>query len=155
MLHSYERRPATLLVTLVLFAMLVPTDLAMGGTASLTLTARYQAAEPVVLDMWSSVSHVTLDPALAADEISFTPVENLFHGLTDKDPVSMQIVPELATSWITSEDGLIWTFTLRNDIVRYRYDPARKTAETLGVVVASDVVYGINRACDPCLGGYY
>lgn len=113
---------------------------------------RYSSAfqsRTATLDLASSGLPLTLDPALAADLESLTAVENLFLALTDIDPTTGNVEPELATAWQVSPDRLIWTFTLRNDIHWMRYDPGTGTAETVRNVVAEDVIYGIKHACDP------
>ncbi len=98
----------------------------------------------------------TLDPSLATDTTSVTLDRNLFVGLTDFDPVTGDVSPMLATDWSVSDDGLTWTFNLRNDIPWVHYDPA--TGETVQVtdadgnprfVNAYDVEYGAKRTINP------
>jgi oligopeptide transport system substrate-binding protein len=92
----------------------------------------------------------TLDPQVAVDPQSFDAIEQLFLGLTDHDPEHPgEMRPELATSWSVSEDGLTWTFTLRDDVPWVRWDPFDREAEVLRMVTADDVAFGIQRACDP------
>lgn len=133
----------------------LPDHLVSAADASITITAQYRQDVPVTLDIADASEISTLDPALATDYISFRAIENLFLGLTDFDPVSNTIEPELATHWTVSADGLTWTFTLRNDVMWRRYDPLAQTATSIRPVIASDFVYGIKRACDPRLGSYY
>jgi oligopeptide transport system substrate-binding protein len=144
-----------LAILAALVVSLIPAGFAMADDASVTVVAQYQGDDLVQLDVADASEISTLDPAAASDSVSITPIENLFHGLTDYDPITSQVVPELATSWEVSEDGLVWTFNLRDDVMWYRFDPASDTAAELRPVVAQDVVYGIKRGCDPRLGGYY
>lgn len=143
----------------VMVAVLILTTMPLGFVAAsnsqVTLTAQYLQDEVVVLDFASNIEISSLDPAVASDVVSLDSIENLFHGLTDVDPYTSQIVPELATGWEFSADGTVWTFQLRDDVMWMRYDSVSDTAETLRPVVAQDVVYGIQRTCDPRLGGYY
>jgi ABC-type oligopeptide transport system substrate-binding subunit len=93
----------------------------------------------------------TLDPALQS---RFAPhsrdlVENLFIGLTRFDPRTSQIEPMLATSWNVSADGLTWTFDLREDIHWVRYDAQSMAVQAVRPLTAGDVVYAIQRGCDP------
>ncbi len=132
-----------------------PIYFSSADSTSLTLTATYVENELVILDLASANEISTLDPSLVSDVLSINASENLFHGLTDVEPISNQIVPELATSWETNEDGTTWTFHLRDDVMWMRYDPLSNTAEAIRPVVAQDVVFGIQRSCDPRLGGYY
>lgn len=74
-------------------------------------------------------------------------VENLFVGLTRFNSRTGQIDPWLAESWSVSEDGLTWTFQLRDDIQWVTVKNG--TPEAVRPVVAADVVFAIHRACDP------
>ena len=91
----------------------------------------------------------TLDPALAGDKASVACVENLFLGLTDLHPATNEVVPELATEWTVSKDGLVWTFTMRRDARWVRYRPGTGEVADVGPVTAHDVVYGVRRALNP------
>jgi oligopeptide transport system substrate-binding protein len=121
---------------------------------TVTVVAHYQADTEVVLHLAGGYLG-ELDPQQMYDVPSIANGENLFHGLTDYDPVTHAVVPELATEWEISDDGIVWTFHLRDDVLWYRYNPDTDLAEKLRPVVAGDVVYGIKRSCDSRLGAYY
>lgn len=54
---------------------------------------------------------------LLAQETSSTQITQfLFEGLTRLDPISGKIEPNLAKRWKTTDDGLTWTFELREDV---------------------------------------
>jgi oligopeptide transport system substrate-binding protein len=98
----------------------------------------------------------SLDPSLATDTSSVDHIANLFVGLTQFDPVTAEVIPYLAKDWTVSEDGLEWTFNLRDDIAWVHYDPI--TGETKQemddegnprFVNANDVVYGVKRTIAP------
>ncbi len=92
----------------------------------------------------------TLDPALATDSVSIQCDEALFLGLTDfADTTDAEVVPELATEWGVSEDGLTWTFKMRSDVWWVHYDPATGEAEKMRPVDAHDVEYAVKRTLDP------
>jgi len=93
----------------------------------------------------------TLDPILVSrfDRSAQDLVENLFVGLTRFDPLTQTVEPAAAESWTVSDDGMTWTFTLRDDLHWVRYDSARETAVPVRPVVAGDFVYSVQRACDP------
>ncbi len=127
--------------------------------------------EPVTLYGYSTTDIPGLDPQVIEDAVSNTYVENLFVALTNYDLETTEIVPEAATSWDISEDGLVYTFNLRTDIPWVNHNPV--TGETTQVmrplfdeagepageepafVTAQDFVYSIKRACDPNIGSYY
>jgi len=91
----------------------------------------------------------TLDPALATDTTSVEVDESLFLGLTDFDDKTMEVIPELATEWTVSDDGLVWTFKMRKDAVWVHYDPATKKFTKKRPVTAHDVEYGVKRTLNP------
>jgi len=94
---------------------------------------------PVTLEWNLGTEPPTLDPALSTDTTSVDVVEQLFLGLTDFDDETMEVVPELATSWEVSDDGLVWAFHLRKDVKWTDGTP----------VTAHDIEYGVKRTCDP------
>lgn len=74
-------------------------------------------------------------------------LENLFVGLTRFNANSGQIEPYLAKDWTISADGLTWTFNLRDDIQWVELQNGQPRA--VRPVVAGDVVFAIQRTCDP------
>jgi len=117
----------------------IPGSRPSGGTIHLNL-----GAEPP-----------TLDPALAEDPSSIQADELLFLSLTDLDDKTMEPVPELATRWEVSQDGLVWTFQMRKDVNWVHYDPASGKATRQRPVTAHDVEYAIKRALDPATASSY
>jgi ABC-type oligopeptide transport system substrate-binding subunit len=57
----------------------------------------------------------TFDPAFAAAPPDTDLVRAIFEGLTDYDPRTLTPVPAVATRWESSDEGLTWTFHLRED----------------------------------------
>lgn len=113
-------------------------------------------AGKVVLDWNASTEPPSLDPSLATDTTSVDQIANLFVGLTQFDPVTGEVAPYLATDWSVSDDGLVWTFNLRDDIPWVHYDPqSGETAQVTDAdgnprfVNAHDVVYGAKRTINP------
>lgn len=97
----------------------------------------------------------TLDPNLATDTTSVQCDELLFLGLTDFDDKTLETIPELATKWEVSPDGLTWTFYMRKDVVWVQYDPATKKVTEKGPVTAYDVEYSVKRTLDPVTASDY
>jgi ABC-type transport system substrate-binding protein len=95
------------------------------------------------------------DPQLAGSTITVRWVDNIFLGLTDLSPETTEVRPEVATDWSVSEDGLKWTFNLRDDIPWVSWNPETQEARVERMVTAQDVVTGTRRACDARLGGSY
>lgn len=91
----------------------------------------------------------TVDPALVTDTTSAQVIQALFLGLTDFDDETMEVVPRLATDWDVSDDGLVWTFDMRDDVYWVDYDPESGKTEKMDKVTAHDVEYAVKRTINP------
>lgn len=90
---------------------------------------------------------LTLDPAIAYDEVSFYIEQHLFDTLVGYPPAgetsppaaaanpALQLVPQLAESWQLSDDGLHLSFTLRPNLRYHDGTP----------IVAGDFKYALER----------
>jgi oligopeptide transport system substrate-binding protein len=58
----------------------------------------------------------SLDPAFARNQTLIWPVNQIFNGLVQMDD-SLNVIPCIANSWTVSDDGLIYTFNLRRDVL--------------------------------------
>src|SRR6056297_1592176 len=78
-----------------------------------------------------------IDPALHTDESSLHAVLNIYDPLVYPKVQEglMEPGPHLAESWTVSEDGTVYTFTLRDDVVFHDGS----------VMNADDVVYSVQR----------
>ena len=78
------------------------------------------------------------DPTVStSQEIARVMYGNVFEGLVRIDR-NGEIVPALATSWETSDDGLTWTFTLKEGVTFHNGDP----------LTSADVAAALERAAD-------
>lgn len=82
----------------------------------------------------------TFNPVTAAETSSTDILAPIFEGLTSTDGVTTAVIPSLAKSWKFSEDGLVWTFFLRQG-VKFS-DGKEMTADD--VVFSFDVIYDEN-----------
>jgi len=87
----------------------------------------------------------SLDPAAAANSENIWPVNLLFNGLVQMDD-SLNVQPCIAKSYTLSEDGLCYTFSLRNDVLFhdnlcFEEGKGRK-------VIAKDFEFSFNRLFD-------
>ncbi|ACF15073.1 extracellular solute-binding protein family 5 [Chloroherpeton thalassium ATCC 35110] len=89
----------------------------------------------------------TLDPVQIGDVASHHVANQVYELLVDLDQKTLEIVPELAKSWEISEDGLTYTFHLR-DSIYFHSSPCFPQA-TQKKMTASDVKYSFERVCDP------
>lgn len=93
-----------------------------GETITETITEVVTATPPpaaqggtVVESNFSDIS--TLNPVLGSDSASSTVYNLMFYGLATLDPFSGSVIPQLAESWSISDDGLTYTFALRDDVL--------------------------------------
>lgn len=86
----------------------------------------------------------TLDPHRNEENSGAEILRDLFEGLTT-ETVDARIVPGTAESWTISDDGLVYTFSLRADARWSNGDP----------VVAEDFVAGMRRTVDPATASTY
>jgi peptide/nickel transport system substrate-binding protein len=95
---------------------LVASLMATGLLLSTAIGAAAQDA-PVTFTYGSHTEIVTdLDPATSySNEV--IAMHNVYESLTRYDSASGTLKPALATDWTVSEDGLTWTFTLRDDVM--------------------------------------
>ncbi|GAD54318.1 peptide ABC transporter substrate-binding protein [Limimaricola cinnabarinus] len=92
-----------------------------------------------VLDEFPSI-----DPNLIEDVEGSAIGRQLFEGLMNQDEKG-DVVPGVATGYEVSEDGLTYTFTLRDDAKWSNGEP----------VTANDFVYSWQRAADPATASEY
>ena len=84
----------------------------------------------------------SLDPVYTTDQISTILYRQLYDTLiVEGEDGSYE--PRLAESWEESDDGMVYTFHLRNDVVMH--DGSNMTAE--------DVAYSVNRAIESAATG--
>lgn len=81
----------------------------------------------------------TLDPAIGYDWQNWSMIKSLFDGLMDYKPGTTELTPDLAKDFTVSEDGLTYTFTLRDDVKFHNGRP----------MTAKDVKYSLDRVVRP------
>jgi oligopeptide transport system substrate-binding protein len=103
----------------------------------------------------------SIDPQQAVDTRDWYTLNVLFPALTTLDEVSNSVVPGIVTGWDVSEDGLVTTFHLIQNIPWVHYNADSEAVEQVmdedgnpRVVTAHDVVYGWMRALNPETGSF-
>ena len=79
----------------------------------------------------------SLDPHAAASAGTREVVFNIYEGLVKTGPTG-ELLPAVAESYKVSEDGLVYTFTLREGVKFHNGEP----------VTAEDVIYSLNRCAE-------
>ncbi len=91
----------------------------------------------------------TLDPQVGYDWQNWSVIKSIFDGLMDYKPGTTELEPDLADNYTVSDDGLTYTFKLRDGVKFHNGRP----------LTASDVKYSLERAVNPATqspgGGYY
>ena len=88
---------------------------------------------------------LTLDPIYAKDLPHIWVCNQMFNSLVAFDD-SMNVVPSIAHSWEISDDGLDYTFHLRNDVMFHQNEAFPQRCVTAG-----DVKYSFERVVDKTL----
>jgi oligopeptide transport system substrate-binding protein len=109
----------------------------LAGAALGTLLLAATAQAEMVLRIGNVGEPETLDPHGAAGTWENRVIGDMFMGLTTED-VHAETVPGAAESWTVSDDGLTYTFKLRNH-----------TWSDGVPVTADDFAYGLRRILDP------
>ncbi|NPV60235.1 MAG: ABC transporter substrate-binding protein [Actinobacteria bacterium] len=82
---------------------------------------------------------VSLDPAQLQESQGIEVGKQIFDGLMDNDPETMELVPAMAESYEVNDDATVFTFKLKKGV---KFHNGRECT-------AEDFVYSWNRVCDP------
>ena len=93
---------------------------------------------------WVGAESPSFDPGLTEDVDGSAHARDLFEGLMNQD-ADGNLIPGVATGFDVSDDGLVYTFTLRDNAKWSNGDP----------VVAGDFEYAWKRAASPELASPY
>lgn len=126
-----------------LLAFLAAAALALVGTSSA------QDQEPLTI-AFDAANLTNVDPHFAAATQDRAVVDMVFNGLVRYAPGDItRFEPDLAESWAVSDDGLTWTFELREGVMCHPWngnDGYELTSE--------DVVYSLEKAANPDSSAY-
>jgi peptide/nickel transport system substrate-binding protein len=87
----------------------------------------------------------SLDPAFSKDLADIWATNQLFNGLVQMDD-GMKVLPCIAKNWTISQDGLTYSFLLRDDVKFHKHVLFGK--DSTRRVVASDFEYSLKRLID-------
>ena len=97
-----------------------------GGEGDGAQPARPAASEPIIVSIPADVQK--LDPPQPTDGNSLLVISHLYDTLVDFHDTEVSVVPGLAKSWDVSEDGLRYSFHLRDDATFSNGDPVDAAA---------------------------
>jgi len=107
---------AALAATALLATACTASDVSTGGSSS-----SGSAERPLVVGQVAEPA--SLDPHAVTAVNDFRINVNIYDGLVRYDANSLNVEPALATSWEISEDGLVYTFTLRQGVTFHDGSP--------------------------------
>ena len=99
------------------------------------------SAQEGTLELAVDQSPVGLDPHVVTAFSSFAVLSQIYDGLVETN-ADLQVEPALAESWDISDDGLTYTFSLRDGV----------TFHNGRALTAEDVVYSFERIMDEATG---
>jgi len=87
----------------------------------------------------------TYIPRAVMDYYSATVLNQITEGLVGFDPQTLKIVPKIASDWSKNNDGTLYTFTIREDILFHPHDVFKSDKDRL--LTTDDVVKSFEMAC--------
>ena len=134
------RRMLSVALALMLMVVLVNCGGAPETDTDAPSAAEAEAAANAGTLVFGSVGQpVSLESGNITDGYSIDVQLQIYNYLLGTEPGTTELVPELATDWSASEDGLTWTFTLREGVTFH--DGTAFNADA--------VVFNVNRWWDP------
>ena len=113
------KRSARILSLMLALALVVSALAGCAGDAEEEPAAEEPAAEATTVDTFTYAQGADprgLDPALVDDGESSKVIVNIYEGLLKYNDESTDVEPSLAESWEISDDGLSYTFKLREGV---------------------------------------
>lgn len=118
-----------------------------GSTAEEGTSASTDTGEPRAggtLYIGQDFGPQTFDPHKNVAWASINIYESIYNGLAKWDEDESQLIPDLATSWEISEDGLVYTFKIRQGV---KFHNGRE-------MTVEDVKFSLDRLRDPDISAY-
>ena len=105
-----------------------------------TIESSQSAANPNRIVYGLTIQPSGFDPHINRSSELGIPLRQVYDTLVYRHPETLEIVPGLATDWTVSEDGLIYTFNLRQDVVFHDGTPfnAQAVAANLDRITATE-----------------
>jgi len=116
--------------------------LALGGAFGAPVLA--QGTRTLRVRFGSDISQ--LDPARIFQNENQSIASHIYSGLVQYNQATNAIVPDIATGYEVSPDGLAWTFRLRPNVTWHK---------NFGPFTSDDVKFSFERVLDPATGSLY
>jgi len=144
-MKSAKKMCSALLAAVMLLGLTAcSTSSSTADTTATTAASESATGSSDALNVMIEVEVESLDPQVATDGTSFEVIADYTDGLKQMD-ADGKVVDALCASEKVSDDGLTYTFTIRDDAKWSNGDP----------VTAADFVFGWQRAVDPAVASEY
>ena len=118
--------------------LMLPLLMVVGAMVTVAAVVQQGQLEPADFTFNNGAEIKSFDPAVLTDNASGRIAWALYEGLVRPSPVDRSPLPGMAQRWEISDDGLTYTFHLREGAVWSNGDP----------IVAADFVYSMRRFLD-------
>lgn len=132
-------RPVRWLVTSAALAGLGLATVALPTATALAAVQHRRAAASSTITIAETDTPDTLDPQKTGTAVTAALMRWVGDTLVTVNPYTLQVVPDLATSWTVSKNGLVYTFTLRQGVTFQDGTPFNAQA----------MAFTLNRAMNP------
>lgn len=105
---------------------------ALGARAATVSTLAQEAAPEGKIVISLASEPASLESWYAYSTIGVAPLRNVFEALLNRDPVTNELVGELATAWEQTSDT-VWRFTLREGVTFHNGDPFNAEVAAFGI----------------------
>jgi ABC-type transport system substrate-binding protein len=95
----------------------------------------------MVIDMDLGAKH----PNLVTDYYTNTVFVQIFEGLVSLDPENLKVRPQIAESYTTSSDGLVYTFSIRKNVYFHPHQAFASDDER--ILTTDDIIHSFELAC--------
>jgi peptide/nickel transport system substrate-binding protein len=107
-------RMRTMLVAMLAAAVVAGVWVSSSSGAGKSASTRSAKADNSIFRLGTTNNFDSINPFVAFNQQSYTAFTNIYPTLVQYD-TSYRIVPDWATSWTTSKDGLTWTFKVHTN----------------------------------------
>ncbi|MCB9500276.1 MAG: ABC transporter substrate-binding protein, partial [Erysipelotrichaceae bacterium] len=109
-------------------------------------------SEEAIFNLALSENIQGFDPVKVVDGFSVQVLGQIYEGLLRFNEKDLSIEPSIAESWEVSDDGLIYTFYLKDNV--FFHDNTCFEGGKGRLVTSADVKYSLERACSNIEGNY-
>jgi peptide/nickel transport system substrate-binding protein len=127
-----------------LLALTVTVGLIIGAASALSAFAQESPDEKVTFTVGMTNDAITFNPMFMIETPEYSTADMMWETFLGWEQEDFDTKPNLATDWEQSEDGLTWTFNVRDDVTWTDGEP----------LTAGDIAYTFNFILDQKVGNF-